>query len=352
MSRSGAEDELPPIILGAWQLSAGHRVHAHDEATAFEALARAADRGFGAIDCADIYTGVEAQLGRFLTWYRNRSGSEAAERIRIHTKVVPDRDALAALRRADVEKIVDRSLARLGRDRLDLVQFAWWDYTVPGYVDLGLWLEDQMRAGKIGCLGATNFDTPRLTEVLDAGVPVELHQVQYSLLDRRPAGPMAELCRQRDVRLLAYGTLAGGLLTNRYLSAARPEEPVASRSLRKYLLIVDEFGGWPALQRLLGTMRRIADDHGATVSQVALRYALTRPHVEAAIVGLTTWDRLSETLDGASVPLSDEAQAALEGAVASARGPTGPVFGIERVGDGPHGRIMKYNLNRDARPAR
>ena len=337
----------PPLIVGAWQISRGHHHRPLGEADAFDALAAAADRGFTTLDCADIYTGVEELLGRFRRWYGDRSGSEAAARLRIHTKWVPDRDALPGLTRRDAERAVDTSLRRLGVERLDLVQFAWWEYAVPRYVEAAGWLQELQAAGKIRAIGATNFDAPRLRALLEAGIPIRAHQVQYSLLDRRPAGDMTALCAENGVRLVCYGTLAGGLLTDRWVGAARPGEPLATRSLRKYLLIVDEFGGWEALQAVLARTGRWADTLAATRAQVAVAWVLRQTAVGAAIVGLTARQRMEEVLDAAALGLPEEAVSELSEIARDAPGPSGPVFGLERIPGGPHAAIMKHNLHRD-----
>ena len=64
-------------------------------------------------------------------------------------------------------------------------------------------------------IGATNFDTPRLAALVDAGVEVATHQVQYSLLDRRPSLVMADYCASKGISLLPYGVVAGGFLSDR-----------------------------------------------------------------------------------------------------------------------------------------
>ena len=104
----------------------------------------------------------------------------------MHTKLVPDLARLASISKATVEGIVDESLRRLRVERLDLVQFHWWDTTVPGAVDTMIWLDEIRRAGKIRLLGGTNFDTAHTRAILDAGVPLVSMQTQYSLLDARP----------------------------------------------------------------------------------------------------------------------------------------------------------------------
>ena len=173
------------------------------------------------------------------------------------------------------------------------MQFHWWDYDIPGAVDALGWLADQRAAGRIRHLGVTNFDTPSMTALLDAGLPIVSHQVQYSLLDQRPSRRMQALCAARGVALLCYGTVAGGFLSERYLDTPPPREPLENRSLVKYRLVIDEAGGWPQLQRLLAVLAELARRRGCGVGAVAVAWVLQRPQVAAAIVGARHASHLS-----------------------------------------------------------
>ena len=73
----------------------------------------------------------------------------------------------------DCETIIDRSLRRLRQECLDLVQMQWWNYDIPGYVEMALVLQELQQAGKIDKIGATNFDVPRMREMFDAGFEEE-----------------------------------------------------------------------------------------------------------------------------------------------------------------------------------
>lgn len=370
---------VPRIITGAWQLSAGHQApRERDEV--FRTLSVAVDAGITAFDCGDIYTGVEELLGDFLREYREREGSVAADRIRVHTKLVPDLKDLATLDKAYVERIIDRSLRRLRVEQLDLVQLAWWSYDVDRWVETAGWLHDIRTAGKIGQIGATNFDLESLRAIVDAGIPIRSHQVQYSALDHRPermkADPavaeeavaekaaagkavasaagadkpaadmtMAEYCDSNGIAIFCYGTLAGGFLSDRYLNAPDPAETPGNRSLVKYRLIIDEYGGWTPYQALLTEMDRIARRHGATIAQVAVRYVLDRVGVAAAIVGVSKAERVQELVGIFDLELEDREQEAIRALAERAPGPKGPVYGLERMKGGRHAAIMKYGLN-------
>jgi len=323
------------IINGGWQLSQGHRPTPVDPDAAVRQMQQLADAGLTTFDCGDIYVGVESLFGKL-----HRTSAE----VQIHTKFVPDRDELARIDRLSVERVVDRSLRRLGVERLDLVQFAWWDYAVPRYVETAVWLDEQRRAGKIRLLGATNFDVPHLAEIVEAGVPLAAHQVQYSLIDRRPERGMVRFCDEQGIHLLTYGSLAGGFLSQRYLG--RPDPPLANRSLVKYRLIIDEFGGWNRFGELLDTLQQVASRHGVGLANVALRWTLQQTGVTAAIVGAFDAGHLQDNLKVFGFELDDEDLRNLE-PFADA-GPEGDVYAAERVPGGVHAAIMKTNLNREA----
>lgn len=336
------------ILKGGWQLAGGHG--AVDRERAVADMGAFVDSGITAFDCADIYTGAEEMIGEFLGRYRRSHGAEAVSRIKVHTKFVPDLDALATLDRAYVARIVDRSLMRLGVERLDLVQFHWWDYGVPRYVEAAVFLEELQQAGKIDRLGGTNFDAAHAEEIIDGGVDLVSMQVQYSLLDRRPEGGLAALCARTGMSLLCYGTLAGGLLSERWLGVPEPAEPLENRSHVKYRLIIDEFGGWALYQDLLRALKRIADRHGTSIAAVATRFVLDRPQVAGAIVGARYADRLPETLAAFDLAIDDTDRAAIDAVLQQSTGPKGPVYALERDRASRHGAIMKYNLNDPAAP--
>ena len=326
------------IVKGGWQLAGGHG--AVDRAAAIADMHAFVDAGVTTFDCADIYTGVESLIGDFV---RDRG---RASDLQIHTKYVPDRSQLGRLSAQNVGRAVERSLTRLGVETLDLVQFHWWDYGVPGAIDALGWLADQRRHGRIRHLGVTNFDTPTLAALLDAGLPIVSHQVQYSLLDRRPAGAMRALCAARGVQLLCYGTVAGGFLSERYLDAAEPGPALENRSLAKYRLIVEEAGGWPRLQRLLSRLAVVATRRGTNIAAVAVAWVLRQPQVAAAIVGARHARHLPSILAAASMALDDDDMRALD----AAEGPPvpGDVYALERMQGGRHAAVMKYELNTGA----
>ena len=335
--------EISRVICGGWQFAGGHGPV--DRAAAVDDLVAFCEAGILTFDCADIYTGVEELLGAMRTEYARRHGSEALKRVKVHTKCVPNLATLAETSRASIRAIVDTSLKRLRAERLDLVQFHWWDYSVPGCLEAAGWLRELQGEGKIDLLGGTNFDTPHIAELVDSGIDIASLQVQYSLLDARAEHWLIPYCRQNDIQLLCYGTVAGGFLSDRWLGKPEPRPPLENRSLTKYKLIIGDFGGWELFQELLRTLRRSADRHRTDIASVASRAMLDREGVAAVIVGARNRAHIAANVALAAIPLTAADHAAIDAVLARRRGPAGDTFALERDRAGRHGSIMKYNLN-------
>jgi aryl-alcohol dehydrogenase-like predicted oxidoreductase len=330
------------LIKGGWHLAGDHGPVR--PAQAIEDMVRFVEAGITTFDCADIYTGVEQLIGDF-----RRAYPALAQRLQVHTKFVPDLPDLGSVDRRSVEKIIDRSLQRLGVDRLDMVQFHWWDFEVPRYVDTALELDRLRQAGKIAMLAVTNFDTPHLEEIIGAGVPILAHQLQYSLVDDRPNIRMVEFCRARGIALLCYGTVLGGFLSERWLGKPPPRAQLQNRSLVKYKLIIEDFGGWDLFQELLQVLATAAAKHGTDIATVASRAMLDRPQVAAVIVGAIDTSHLQAHGQIESIQLDADDLAAIAAVTDYRRGPREDVYLLERDRAGRHGQIMKYQLSGSTR---
>ena len=131
--------------------------------------------------------------------------------------------------------------------------------------------------GRLRHVAACNFDRPHLEAMVDEGVPIVSNQVQYSLLDRRPENGMLAYAKAKGIRLATFGTVAGGLLSDRWLGAPPPtREQLATVSLRMYFTPLNRWtgGNWDLFQKLLSTLRAIADKHGTTIANVASAWVL------------------------------------------------------------------------------
>ena len=338
-----SEYSISRIIKGSWHLAGGHG--AVDENQAVEDMRAFVEAGITTFDCADIYTGVEELIGKFLRKYRDSIAAGELPAVQVHTKYVPDFDTLLTLTKADTERIIDRSLIRLGVDRLDLVQFHWWDYSIPGYLEAAMHLQHLVDVGKIRYVGITNFDGRRVKEMLDAGLKLTTNQVQYSLLDQRPKFDLNKLASQYKLPFLCYGTIAGGFLSDKFFGKPEQSWDRSNRSLIKYRLIIDEFGGYERFQELLQLLSEIARAHEASISQIAMKYVLDTRNVAALIVGARNSRHLATFADVNRIELTRQDVAQIRNFIDASPGPKGPVYELERDKEGKHGRIMRYNLN-------
>jgi aryl-alcohol dehydrogenase-like predicted oxidoreductase len=242
------------------------------------------DAGFTTWDLADHYGPAEDFIGELRRQLAAERSSAALSGMQAFTKWVPHPGPMP---RTIVEEAIGISLRRMHTETLDLLQFHWWDYDDPRYLDALRHLSALRDEGRIRHLALTNFDTPHLERIVSEGIAIVSNQVQYSLVDLRPEVRMVEACQRLGVQLLTYGTLCGGLLSDRYLRKPEPgRAELNTASLQKYKRMIDAWGGWELFQRLLRALREVADRHGVSVANVAVRAILDRPAVAGVIVGV------------------------------------------------------------------
>ena len=327
------------ILKGGWHLSSGHS-QGIERSQAIRDMAAFVEAGVTSFDCADHYLGVEQMIGDFRRQY-----PDLARRLQIHTKYVPDWDALPTLKPADTVRIIERSLQRLGVETLDLVQFFWWNWNTPGAVETGLVLKDLQRQGKIRHIGVTNFTTPQLKALVDGGVPVVVNQLQYSLLDNRAEHLQLPYCLEQGIAVVTYGHLLGGFLSADWIGRAPPVEPFANRSHKKYSLIIEDFGSWELFQELLQALRAIGQRLGVGAGEVALRWTLDQPGIAGCIVGATSTRNLVRNTKVFDIALDASDRAQLAAICARRGGPLGDCYELENELTGRHGSIMRRNQN-------
>lgn len=333
------------VINGCWQLSEGHSLKNDlDFKDVMKAFHMLAERGFTTFDCGDIYTGVEEFLGKFILELKNGSGVSPDE-IQIHTKYVPDLDMLSQVDFAYTEKIIDRSLKRLNKDVLDMVQFHWWDYEVPGCIETAGYLCRLQEKGKIRNVSVTNFDTEHLSQLVNAGIPVVSSQTQYSVFDRRPERAYLDYCRENGIAMLCYGTLSGGFLAERWIGKEMGEPE--TRSQVKYLQVIEDSLGWDGFQKLLLMLKDIADKYHVGISQVASQYILKQEGVAASIIGVRNSRHVEDNLRIFSFDLTEQEVCEIRAFLSKYPTVDGEPFEQERTIGSKYRNIMWMNLNEE-----
>ena len=270
------------ILNGMWQVAGGHGYIDHELAIAD--MIGYYDAGFTTWDLADIYGPAEDFIGEFKRRLLTHKGKEELDRIQALTKWVPQPGRIT---RSIVKENIERSLRRMSASSLDLLQFHWWDYNNPYYMDALKYLSDLRDEGLIKHVGLTNFDTERMQIMIDSDLQIVSNQIQYSIIDRRPEVKMVPFCMKHNISLLTYGSICGGLISERYLGRIEPSAAeLNTLSLRKYKQMIDAWGGWNLFQELLSTLKRIAQKHNVSIANVATRYILAKSAVAGVIIGV------------------------------------------------------------------
>jgi aryl-alcohol dehydrogenase-like predicted oxidoreductase/enamine deaminase RidA (YjgF/YER057c/UK114 family) len=302
LTKLGKTLQISRVLTGLWQVADiekdGTTIDPEQGADDLDAYFR---QGFSTFDMADHYGSAEIISGHLLKRYKDR-----ADRPVLATKWCPKPGEMSAqIVRAGVQERLDR----LGVETIDLLQFHWWMFEHPAWLDALHELTALRDEGLIREIGVTNFDAAHLQLALSDGIPLLTNQVSFSLLDRRAAGPLSDLCRANNTRLFGYGTLCGGFLSERWLGKPEPVD-IPDWSKMKYKRFIDTAGGWDAFQALLASAAEIGKKHGVSLSNVATRWVLEHASVAGVIIGARLGER-NHMADNArlfSFALDDEDQ--------------------------------------------
>jgi aryl-alcohol dehydrogenase-like predicted oxidoreductase len=294
--------EIGPLVFGGnifgWTA---------DEPTSFKLLDAFVASGLNMVDTADVYSkwvpgnqGGESEtiIGN---WLAKRGGRD---RVLIATKLgVEMAPGEQGLSRAYIFREVERSLARLKTDYIDLYQ-AHKDDTETPMEETFAAFADLIKAGKVRVIGASNFKADRLAEALKVsvknGLPrYESLQPWYNLYDRADfEGDLADLCRRENLAVIPYFSLASGFLTGKYRSEKDLEGKARGYRAKNML---NERGF-----RILKALDTVSTDTGATPAQISLAW-LVAHGVTAPIASATNIDQFNELLGATSLRLKPEA---------------------------------------------
>jgi len=267
------------IMGGLWQVADQERLgQAPSVNQAASLLTQYVNKGISSFDLADHYGSSELIAGAY-------SSSDASATF--CTKWVPTPGPAS---RKQVREAVEQSLQRMNSSSIALLQYHAWNYADPVWLDHLFWLQELKEEGLIQNLGVTNFDTDHLRIALQSGIELVSNQVSYSLLDQRAATAMSPLCQEFSVKLLAFGTLAGGFLSEKWLHKEEPKQ-LETWSQMKYQRFIQSAGGWAKFQQVLAQLSQLAEQKKCSVAQIAARYILDDPQVAAVIVGIRLGER-------------------------------------------------------------
>jgi len=270
--------EISRVVTGLWQIADMEKDgNTLDPVATSAFMAPYADAGLNTFDMADHYGSAEIIAGYFK---KNNSSGKSAKLL---TKWVPKPGPVT---REQVRAAIKERCDRLQSEKIDLLQYHSWNFANPFWLDTLIYLQELKEEGVIGALGTTNFDTAHLRIAKSVGIDLVSNQISYSLIDQRGSGKMADYCAENGIAILAYGTLCGGFLSNKWLGKPEPvSDGLANWSLMKYKRFIDSAGGWDRFQNVLSTLDVISKTIDRSIATIASKYQLGQKAVGAVIIG-------------------------------------------------------------------
>ncbi|MGW7750580.1 aldo/keto reductase [Streptomyces violaceusniger] len=307
---------LSPLVLGTMTFG-----DTADRATAAAMVDAALDAGITGVDTANGYAGGESEriLAELLPGRRDQ--------VVLATKAGiphPDQGEHAPLSPEGLRAALDGSLKRLGTDRVDLFYLHQPDRRTPLTETLAT-IAEFVRAGKVLALGVSNFaawqiaELNRVADEVGAPRPVVAQQL-HNLLARRIEEEFTEYAATTGLRTMVYNPLGGGLLTGRHRFE---QAPGGGRFGDSKLAVMYRERYWNEdLFRAVTDLTRIASEAGLPLTDLALRWLLSRPSTDALLLGGSKVEHLKANIAAASAgPLPVDVVAACDEVGARLRGP-------------------------------
>ena len=256
---------------------------ASDPITLNAVYAGALDAGVAFFDSAEMYAGGRSELAL------GECGRQRPDPVVLATKFAPLPHRVAPRQLADA---LDRSLARLGRDAVDLY-YLHFPYSPFGMTRWIKALGEAAKSGRVKAVGVSNCNPAQMrkaAELLERyGLPLAANQVHYSVLHRNPeTNGVLDACREMGVALVAYRPIGGGAIASDGRASKPPKRPVVE------------------------VLREVGQSHGAAAGQIALAWLCRRDPCVVAIPGATKPHHLKENADALAIELSDDEVAAID----------------------------------------
>lgn len=286
--------ELSAVTFGCWELGGGPWEFTSDENNV-HAIRAALELGITTFDTAEGYGDGHSEeiVGRALAGRR--------QEVVISTKV--SRPNLAP---DDVRRSAENSLRRLNTDYIDIYYIHWPSFDIPVSETLGAF-NRLKEDGLIRAIGVSNFSAEQLKEAL-AHAQIDVIQPEYSLLHRGIEQEVLPLCKERGIGIMSYSSIAKGILTGAFHLGGKKLAEDDFRSTRR--LFSPEH--LKHAEELIHTLKKIADNQGRTLSQIAIAWLLHQEAVTSAIVGSQSIGHMRDNAEATGVELSGFELGALE----------------------------------------
>jgi aryl-alcohol dehydrogenase-like predicted oxidoreductase len=315
----GTSIRVSRVALGTWAIG-GWMWGGSNESDAINAIHAALDRGINLIDTAPVYGFGRSEeiVGKALAADGRRKRAYIATKVGLDWK---DGKPFRNASKARIVKEAEDSLRRLQTDVIDLYHVHWPDPNTP-IAEVAGAMGELHRAGKIRAIGVSNFSPAQMDEFRKVA-PLHAAQPPYNLFERAIEDDVLPYCRERDIALLAYGSLCRGLLSGSMSRSSRFTGDDLRKNDPKFVA--------PRFEQYLAAVERLdrfAQEHyGRRVIHLAVRWVLDRGDRNIALWGARRADQLVPTAGVTGWRIDGAAMADIDRILQETiRNPVGPEF--------------------------
>ena len=294
--------EVSAIGFGCWEIGGGY---GDIEAAEFDrAIDRALDLGINCFDTAEGYGmgASERALGKALG--NRRNDAIVVTKFGMNYKDMPNfRDSS----RERVLSSIDKSLANLGTDWVDVFLVHWPDRNTP-FEETMRALDEVVAAGKVRFVGLSNFKAEEIEQCMELR-RIDVVQYGWNMFDRRMQSDILPLCEQHEIGFMAYGSLAYGLLTGTFTEDtdfASDDWRSRATNMGNIKLFQTLFGSehFPRNLRVVEDLKGVAERLAISLPQLALRWASSHAAVSTALVGCRNVAEVEDNVGAVASSLS------------------------------------------------
>lgn len=289
--------EVSKIALGTWAIGGGRDWGQTDEQTCIETIHKALDLGINFIDTAPIYGIYKSEeiLGKALKGKRDNTV--------IATKCglqPADRAVKFDLSPAAVRAECEASLKRLNTEYIDIYLIHWPDKNTPIEETLSEFTKLKQE-GKIKNIGLCNFGADLLKKALSVA-DISCLQNEYSYLNTAKGNEVFEICQNSNIAFLAYGPLAGGILSGKY----KKEPNLPKNDARSFFYKHYKGHGFETAQTSVNKLNETAKKYNATCAQAAINWVLANPNAACVLAGARTPAQIADIAAAARWQMTKE----------------------------------------------
>jgi aryl-alcohol dehydrogenase-like predicted oxidoreductase len=295
--------QISAIGVGCWEIGGGYG--SIEETEFIKAVNRALDLGVNCFDTAQAYGFGASEKSLAKALGSRRKEAVITTKFGVGYKEAPNfRDSS----RKRVMESIESSLAALNTDYVDVYMVHWPDTNTP-FEETMRALDDLVQQGKVRAVGISNFRLGQIETSMKTR-RVDVAQYCWNMFDRRMQKEIYPYCQQHGIGVMAYGSLAYGLLTGAFTEDTNFESDdwrarrgrMGGINLFQHLFGPEYF---PKNIRVVEELKGMAQRYGKSLPQFALRWTLSNPVVSTALVGCRNMAEIDDNVGALGWSISD-----------------------------------------------